>query len=405
MAARRQDVEFPTAGTVSNVVTELRVNPFVVEVSDDDVAFLRRRLADTRWPDQLPDADWDYGTERSALQLLCAHWRDHYDWSGFVTRANAHPQFTTTIDGQRIHFIHARSPESGARPLLITHGWPGSVAEFFEVIGPLVDPVAHGGDAADAFHVVCPSLPGYGFSGPTSERGWNVERAGQAFVQLMTRLGYDRFFAQGGDWGSLVTTTMASRYPEHVAAFHVNLVIAGPPDDATDPMEGVTESEQAAMARMQEFLVHETGYQAIQSTKPQTLAYGLMDSPAGLAGWILEKFQRWSDCGGDVLNSYSLDRLLDNISVYWLTGTINSSMRMYYETSGPGRSSSTGRPLVPMGHTVFPGEIYSAPRAWVEAAYDVFYWSAQPRGGHFAAMEVPGPFVAEVRACFGAATL
>jgi microsomal epoxide hydrolase len=378
------------------------MEPFEVEVRADVVDDLRRRLAATRWPDELPDAGWDYGTSRSVLRELCEHWADRYDWDGFLGRANAHPQFVTTIDGQRVHCIHARSPEPSARPLLMTHGWPGSVAEFFEVVGPLADPRAHGGDPADAFHVVCPSLPGYGFSGPTTARGWDAHRVGRAFVELMDRLGYPTFFAQGGDWGSMVTNSIAAHFPDRVAAFHLNLVTAGAPSGAEDPMVGVTEREAAALAEMPEFTAHEVGYQAIQSTKPQTLAYGLTDSPAGLAGWILEKFQRWSDCGGDVRASYSLDRLLDNISIYWITGTINSSMRLYWETLGPGRRVAIPRVTVPMGHTVYPGEIYRAPRVWVEAAFDVFYWSEQPAGGHFAAMEVPGAFVEDLRACFHA---
>jgi pimeloyl-ACP methyl ester carboxylesterase len=378
----------------------LDLEPFTVQVTEEEIASLRDRLAATRWPDQLPGAGWDYGTERAALQELCAYWAQDFDWSQFLSRANRHPQWMATLDNQRIHFIHARSTEPQARPLIITHGWPGSVAEFYEVVGPLADPVAHGGRAEDAFHVVCPSLPGYGFSGPTTERGWTAHRVADAFIGLMAGLGYERFFAQGGDWGSLVTNSMAARYPERIAAFHLNLVNAGPPSGSDDPMVGVTEREQAALASMQDFFAHETGYQSIQSTKPQTLAYALTDSPAGLAGWILEKFQRWSDCGGDPRRSYSFDRLLDNISVYWLTGTINSSMRLYYETIGPGRGQRLPRSTVPMGHTVFPGEIYSAPRAWVEAAFNLVYWSEQPAGGHFAAMEVPGPFVEEIRACF-----
>jgi microsomal epoxide hydrolase len=378
---------------------ERDTEPFVVTASADVISDLRARLANTRWPDELPDADWDYGTNREVLRSICDHWATGYDWDAFLARANLHPQLVTTIDGQRVHCIHARSPQPTARPLIITHGWPGSVAEFYEVIGPLSDPAAFGSDPADAFHVVCPSLPGYGFSGPTRERGWNAAKTAHVFAELMRRLGYKRYFAQGGDWGSLIATSMAAYYPDRVAAFHVNLANAGPPTGADDPMAGVTERELAVLAGMQNFLARETGYQAIQSTKPQTLGYGLNDSPVGLAAWILEKFHTWSD-GADVLTTFDVDRLLDNLSIYWLTGTINSSMRMYYETLGPGRTSELPRVTVPMGHSVYPGEIYAAPRVWVEAAFDVFYWSEQPAGGHFAAMEVPHAFVDDLRACF-----
>lgn len=378
----------------------LSFEAFSVAVDDATVADLRDRLARTRWPDQIDGAGWDYGTERGYLQQLCAHWKDSFDWRAFEERANAHPQFLTEIDGQRIHFIHARSPEPGARPLLMTHGWPGSVAEFFDVIGPLADPVAHGGNAADAFHVVCPSLPGYGFSGPTRERGWDANRIAAAFAELMPALGYDRFFAQGGDWGSLITSQLGAAHADRVAAIHLNLLTCGPPKDG-DPMAGVTESEQGDLARMKDFAAREAGYQAIQSTKPQTLAYGLTDSPAGLAGWIVEKFNGWSDCAdGDVQHSFTIDRVLDNISVYWITGTINSSIRLYYEVLGPYGNPTRNRVRVPVGHAAYPAEIYKAPRAWAEAAFDIVHWAEMPRGGHFAAMEAPDLFVPDVRACF-----
>lgn len=379
--------------------------PFTVEVPDEAIEDLRHRLTRTLWPDQIADAGWDYGTELETVRDLCSHWADGYDWDGFLSRANAHSQFTTTIDGQLVHFIHARSPEAGARPLLLTHGWPGSVAEFYEVIGPLHDPVAHGGNAADAFHVVCPSMPGYGFSGPTADRGWNVHRVACAWVELMSALGYERFFAQGGDWGSSVAVSMAGTFPERIAAFHLNLAYVGRPGDLEDPIAGVTDEERAALAKAEAWFAEEAGYQAIQGTKPQTLAYGLTDSPAGLAAWILEKFHSWSDCDGDVLGYFGRDRLLDNISIYWLTGTINSSMRLYYESIGPGRFARPPRVTVPLGYTAYPREILRSPRAWIEARYNVFYWAEQPRGGHFAALEVPDLFVDDVRTCFRNVTL
>jgi pimeloyl-ACP methyl ester carboxylesterase len=377
------------------------IEPFSVDVPDDVISDLRGRLGRTRWPDQLPDAGWDYGTERSFLERLCRHWADGFDWDAFTGRANAFPQFVTTVEGQRIHFVHARSPEPMARPLLLLHGWPGSVAEFFDVIGPLSDPVCHGGTAAHAFHVIAPSLPGFGFSGPTTERGWDAPRIARVFARLMGDLGYDRFFAQGGDWGSLITLSLARQFPDRVAAAHVNLLITPPPEGVADPMDGLTEEEAAGVAAMAAYQQRETGYVKIQSTKPQTLGYGLSDSPAGVAGWIVEKFRTWSDCGGDVESLFGLDRLLDNISIYWLTGTINSSIRIYYETLGPDRSTPWSPVTVPLGNARFPAEPYRAPRPWVEAAYPTLvHWSELPRGGHFAAMEVPDLFTDEVRTFF-----
>jgi pimeloyl-ACP methyl ester carboxylesterase len=376
----------------------LAVEPFEVSVPEHVVSDLRDRLARTRWPDQLSGVGWDYGTERSVVQDLCAHWETSFDWRAFEARHNRFPQFLTTVDGQQIHFVHARSPEPGARPLLLTHGWPGSYTEFLDVIGPLSDPRAHDGDPADAFHVVAPSLPGYAFSGPTTERGWDIHRCARAFASLMDGLGYPRFLAQGGDWGALLTSSLAGQLPERVAAIHVTILQAGPPP-GSDGSE-LTLDNQAALAEMVEFTTHEAGYQAIQGTKPQTLSYGLTDSPAGLAAWIVEKFQKWSDCDGDPRNSYSLDRLLDNISLYWITGTINSSTRMYYESFGPGRATSSPPVTVPVGHTVYPREIYRGPRAWAEAAFDIIHWEEMPRGGHFAAMEVPELFVPDIQACF-----
>ena len=246
--------------------------------------------------------------------------------------------------------------------------------------------------------MVAPSLPGYGFSGPTTEPGWDVHRVARAFGDLMVGLGYERFLAQGGDWGALVTSSLAGQLPERTAAIHVTILQAGPPAGA-DGSE-LTEADRVAMAEMGEFQTHETGYQAIQGTKPQTLAYGLTDSPAGLAAWIVEKFRAWSDCGGDVRNSFTFDRLLDNIAIYWITGTINSSTRMYYESFGPGRATPSPPVTVPVGHTVYPREMYRPPRAWAEATFDIIHWAEAPRGGHFAAMEVPDIFVDDIRECF-----
>lgn len=375
------------------------IRPFEVEVDRHEIDDLRRRLEATRWPDQLPDAGWDYGTEREYLRSLCEYWRDDFDWSAFEDRFNRFDQYVTPIDGQPVHFYHVQSPEPSARPLLLSHGWPGSVAEFLDVLGPLADPAAHGGDPDDAFHVVAPSLPGYGFSGPTNERGYGAGRIADTFAELMRRLGYESYVAQGGDWGALITALLGERYPERVDAIHTNMLFVSPstlPED--DPVGMLDEAGMADYRETRAFREHETGYQEIQSTKPQTLAYGLTDSPVGLAAWLVEKFRTWSDCEDDVETSFSRDRLLDNISVYWLTGTINASMRLYYETDA--RELIPESVDVPTGHARYPAEISKTPRVWAEAVYDIDHWAEMPEGGHFAAMEVPDLFLEDVREFF-----
>ncbi|MBU6267740.1 MAG: alpha/beta hydrolase [Sphingomonadales bacterium] len=374
------------------------IRPFRCEVPEAALADLRERLARTRWPDQLPDAGWDYGTERSFLQDLCEYWRDGFDWRAAEARFNAWPQFLTEIDGEQVHFVHIRSPEPDAMPLIITHGYPGSVAEFLDIFGRLADPAAHGGDPRDAFHVVAPSIPGYGFSGPTRQRGFNLEKAAEVNLSLMERLGYDRFVAQGGDWGSGISSAMAAKAPERLIALHLNFIVGFPPDMA-DPMAGLDEAERARVAWKANYDLHEHGYRIIQSTKPQSLAYGLTDSPAGLAAWIVEKFRTWSDCD-DIAESFSMDQLLENIALYWFTGTINSAMRLYYE-GGPGRENAglIKDITVPTGHAFYPAEIRPTPRLWAEQIYrNIVSWTEMPKGGHFAAFEQPEAFVAELRA-------
>jgi pimeloyl-ACP methyl ester carboxylesterase len=373
--------------------------PFTVAVDDAVLDDLLERLARTRWPDQIPGTTWEYGAELASVQQLCEHWRTEFDWRAAEARLNRWPQFTTDIDGLHVHFIHARSPHPDAIPLCITHGWPGSVAEFLEVIGPLTDPTAHGGDARDAFHVVAPSMPGYGFSGPTTVTGVDIRRVAATNVALMARLGYERYGAQGGDWGAIATSHMGQLDPGHLYGIHVNMAIPRAPQG--DPMAGVEPHEMEGIAAMAHFREHETGYQRIQGTKPQTLAYGLTDSPAGLAGWILEKFRSWSDCGGDVFGQFSLDALLTNITIYWVTGTINSSTRLYFESmrSG-GLSALEGRVDVPTGIALFPAELFRPPRAWCEQVYDVQQFTRMPSGGHFAAMEEPQLLVDDIRSFF-----
>ena len=374
------------------------IRPFRCEVPDAVIADVKTRLARTRFPDQLPGAGWDYGAELSYVESLCAYWRDAFDWRAAEERFNRHPQFLTEIDGERVHFYHLRSPNPDAIPLIITHGFPGSVAELLDILGPPADPAAHGGDACDAFHVVAPSIPGYGFSGPTRHKGFNIAKAAAVNVGLMERLGYDRYIAQGGDYGSAISSTMAASHPDRVIALHLNFIL-GRPADPADPLAGLTDEERAEQEWKRDYDAHESGYQAIQGTKPQTLAYGLIDSPAGLAAWIVEKFKTWSDCGGDIERSFTKDQLLENIMLYWVTGTINSAMRLYYESIGPGRGPAEPWPYVatPTAHARFPAEIRPTPRLWAEQMYNIVRWTKMPAGGHFAAFEQPQPFLADLR--------
>lgn len=374
------------------------LKPFRCEVSDAVLVDLKTRLERTRLPDQLDGAGWDYGTERSYLDELCAYWRDEFDWRAAEARFNRFPQFTTEIDGEHVHFYHIRSPEPNALPLIITHGYPGSVAEFLDILGPLSDPARHGGDPRDAFHVVAPSIPGYGFSGPTRHKGFNIAKAAAVNTRIMEMLGYDRYIAQGGDYGSAISSQMARAHPERVIALHLNFIV-GWPADPDNPMAGLSGEEIAQQEWKRNYDLHESGYQAIQGTKPQSLAYGLTDSPAGLAAWIVEKFRTWSDCDGDIERSFSKDHLLENIMLYWVTGTINSAMRFYYECIGPNRAPTgeLSRVEVPTAHARFPAEIRPTPRAWAEQAYNVVRWTKLPKGGHFAAFEQPELFLADLR--------
>ena len=355
------------------------------------------RLARTRLPGAVDDIGWTQGTERGYLTELLDYWRDGYDWRACEQRFAAYDEHTTEVDGQRIHALVARSPHPDAVPLLLVHGWPGSVAEFLDVLGPLTDPTAHGGDASDAFHVVAPSLPGFGWSGPTHERGWHPRRIAEAFVGVMDELGFDRFGVQGGDWGSIVTADVADLAPDRVVGLHLNFVTVSPPKDGPP----LTDEEQARVAQLFEWRKDGAGYQEIQGTRPQTLGYALEDSPAGLCAWIVEKFRAWSDCDGDVERSFTRDRLLDNITLYWVTGTAASSCRIYWEMRQAGKSAIPHDFVgVPTGVANFPAEITRMPRAWIEGRYNVVHWTEPPRGGHFAAMEVPDLFVDDVRSFF-----
>ena len=377
------------------------IHQFSVAVPDDVLADLRDRLARTRWPDQMADTGWTYGADLSYVKELCDYWLNNFDWRAAEQRLNTWPQYTTEIDGQNIHFIHARSRHENAIPLCLTHGWPGSVAEFLKILGPLTDPEAYGGSAADAFHVVAPSMPGYGFSGPTTKPGWTIEKVAQTNIELMARLGYSSYGAQGGDWGAIATSFMGHLDAEHLIGIHMNMVVAGPPAGAENPFEGVTETEMAYLGEMGEFQATGTGYQQIQGTRPQTLAYGLTDSPSGLAAWITEKFYAWSDCNGDIESRFSKDELLTNIMIYWVTGTINSSTRLYCESMRAGLFGAM-RPgvTVPTGGAIFAKEIYKVPKVWAEASFNITHWSTHPSGGHFAAMEEPEALVGSIREFF-----
>ena len=375
------------------------IRPFEIDVPDDVLADLATRLDHTRFPDEV-GTDWTYGTDRAYLQELLTYWRESFDWRAQERRLNQFDQYKTRIDGLDIHFIHQRSPEANALPIIITHGWPGSIAEFTKIIGPLTDPVAHGGRAEDAFHVVAPSIPGYGFSDIPREPGMGPEQVADINAQLMARLGYDRYGAQGGDWGSIISRLLAFKNASHVVGLHLNFLIAGPPQGVDDPTAGVPAVELARMQERQAAFREETGYQQIQGTKPQTLGYGLNDSPAGLAAWIVEKFRNWCDCNGDPESIFTRDELLTNITIYWVTQTITSSTRMYYESQHASSAMSLGRVKVPTAGAIFPQEVYFSPRKWVEAQYNLTRWTEMPRGGHFAALEQPELMVDDLRAFF-----
>jgi pimeloyl-ACP methyl ester carboxylesterase len=370
------------------------VRPFCIDVADDVLDDLRTRLSRTRWPEAECVQDWTQGIPLGYTRDLTAYWADVYDWRSREAALNRFDQFIVEIDGVDIHFIHQRSPHEEAFPLVITHGWPGSIVEFRNVIEPLTNPTAHGGRAEDAFHVVCPALPGYGFSGKPTHSGWGVERIAQAWEALMLRLGYERYGAQGGDWGAAITTQMG-RNRGHCAAIHLNMPIAYPPAGGiADP----TEEEQLALAALTAHQRWGTGYSEQQSTRPQTIGYGLADSPVGQMAWIVEKFAAWMDCDGHPENVLSRDELLDNVMIYWATNSGSSSARLYWESFKT--LDATTRVELPTGIAAFPKEVLRSPRSWCEPIYNITHWTTMPRGGHFAALEQPGLFVDDVREFF-----
>ncbi len=372
---------------------------FIIDVPQAVLDDLNERLDDTRWPDEIPGSGWDYGSNLAYIQELVAYWRTRFDWRAQERLLNAMPQFKADVDGLSIHFVHQRGKGPDPFPLIMIHGWPGSFFEMYKVLGPLTDPAAHGGDPADAFDMVVPSLPGYGFSGQPRERGMDTGRIAGLFAKLMSEeLGYRRFGSQGGDWGASVTTFLGARHADVVAGIHLNMVISG--RGAASESER-TEEEKRWLKEFEAFRAEEMGYATIQGTKPQTLSYGLNDSPAGLCAWIVEKFRRWSDCDGDVERSFTKDELLTNVMIYWVTQTIGSSVRLYYESfHAQGQGLGSGRVEVPTGVAVFPKEIVKPPRVTVERAYNLQRWTEMPAGGHFAALEEPEALVEDIRAFF-----
>jgi pimeloyl-ACP methyl ester carboxylesterase len=371
---------------------------FKIDIPEADIEDLKRRLGNTRWPDAETPDDWSQGLPLKYHQEFCQYWASEYDWYKTQDRLNTFPQFKSNFDGLDIHFIHVKSQEKAARPLIITHGWPGSIVEFCKVIAPLIDPVAHGGKAEEAFHVVCPSLPGFGFSDSPTTIGWGVTKIAEVWDQLMRRLGYEQYFAQGGDWGAAVTTAIGLQNLGYCTAIHLNMPTAPPTKEA---LENPDEKDKRALAGAQFHRQWDSGYSKQQSTRPQTLGYGLADSPAGQAGWILEKFYAWTDCDGHPENTLTRDELLDNIMLYWLPNTGTSSARLYWESFAKSFVNQENLVHLPTGCSIFPKEIVATPHSWAEQRYkNIQYWNELEKGGHFAAFEQPDLFVTELRKCF-----
>jgi microsomal epoxide hydrolase len=365
------------------------LEPFTIAIPDSELHDLHRRLVSARWPVELDGAGWDYGTDQAFLRSVIDRWADGYDWRRTEAELNGWGSFVTTAAGQRVHLLHVRSANADAIPLVLTHGWPGSIVEFLDAL-PLL---------RERFHVVVVSMPGYGFSGPTRDRGIDIAKVAASVADVMAQLGYDRYVAQGGDWGALVTRYLGEHYAPNVVAIHTNMLFAMPPEGAPDVMAGVTEAELAAIVSSAGKVANGTAYMEIQSTRPHSLGFGLDDSPLGLAGWILEKFNAWCDTREGM--PISTDRLIDNLMLYWLTGTGTSAARLYFESRRAGTGpldTWDGRVDVPTGYAVYPGEILQTPRVWAEKRYNVVHYALQDRGGHFAAFEQPKLFAADVNA-------
>ena len=379
------------------------IRPFRIDIPHSDIDDLNRRIDATRWPGELPGVGWSRGTPVGYLRDLARYWRESYNWRAAEEQLNKFPQFTTEIDGANVHFWHVRSPEPDATPLILTHGWPGSFAEFLTVIEPLTNPVAHGGDPADAFHVVIPSIPGYGFSGPTNDVGWDLPRVARAWAELMHRLGYERYLAQGGDWGMPISLQLGLADPGHVAGVHLNMFVTFPPAD-TAALSALDEQDRARLEFTVDFAQHGTGWQKIQATRPQTLAYALTDSPVGQLAWIVEKFKEWTECEKVPEDAVDRDLLLTNVTIYWLTATAGSSAQLYYESAHDDQqfAQTWGGPWpleMPVGVAVFPRDAVRPIRRFAEQLLPTLgRWTEFDRGGHFAAMEQPDLLVGDIAA-------
>ena len=379
------------------------ITPFEIVVPDAAISDLKTRLQNTRLPDQISETTWEYGTDKTYLTELIDYWENEFDWKEQERTLNEFDHFKTEIDEIEMHFIHQRSEHPNAIPLMIVHGWPGSISEFSKIIDPLVDPVAYGGSASDAFHVITPSLPGFGFSSAPTQPGYSPEKIAHILAALMEKIGYQRYAIAGGDWGAIINRYLAFNYPDRLIGLHSNMMLAGPPTDREQRAD-VTQVEETARAARGAYMQNERAYQQIQGSKPQTLGYGLNDSPTGLAAWIVEKFHGWTDmpqgATGYLDNHFTKDELLTNIAIYWFTGTITSSTRIYYENSKTPIETPLGFINVPTGAAIFPAEIFVTPRAWAEAAYDLRHWSVMSEGGHFAALEKPDLYLNDLQIFF-----
>lgn len=403
--SRRDLVQSAAAGAVAasfvgpaeHALAMAQVEPFAFHASQHALDSLTRRLSWTRWPGRESVSDWSQGVPEARLRSWVEYWRTGYDWRECEAKLNAVHQYRMEINGLGIHFIHARSRNADALPLIISHGWPGSVLEFLKVIGPLTDPTAHGGKAEDAFHVIAPSLPGFAFSDKPTHPGWNSRRIAATWATLMERLGYERYVAQGGDWGAFVTTAMAQQRPSGLAAIHLNF-----PQVIPDQIPAMLSSEERrAVDAITSFRQNGFGYFEEQSTRPQTIGYALADSPVGWAAWLFDVFQAVTDNKGDPEDALTRDEMLNEITLYWLTNSAPSSARLYFEQRSLGLGNNAGTVDLPVGCSIFPREIYRAPRSWAQRTYpNLFYWNELDRGGHFAAFEQPTLFVQEMRNCF-----
>ncbi|GIF72113.1 epoxide hydrolase family protein [Asanoa siamensis] len=379
------------------------MEPFRIEIPQADLDDLGQRLAATRWPAEQPTVGWERGVPLDYLKELVTYWRTTYDWRRAEARLNAFPQFTTTIDGTRLHFLHVRSPEPDAIPMIVTHGWPGSVAEYLDVIGPLTDPRRHGGDPADAYHLVIPSLPGFGFSGPTNEPGWTMPRIAGALARLMAQLGYERYVTQGGDVGAWINLTLSGVDFPHVWGTHVNFLVTPPSGDPAE-MAGLSEQDLGRLGALSRFAAEGSGYMKLQSTRPNTVAYGLTDSPVGQLAWIVEKFKEWTDSEKAPEDAVDRDHLLTNVMIYWLTGTAGSTANFYFDNADVMPTAPTPPPPppvlpTPFGVAVYPRDPAPPIRSFADRGFsNIVHWAEYDRGGHFPAMEEPDLFVADLRA-------